>query len=284
MNKIYKKAFTLSLMIVCLISQMFLFTGCFPSRIEYDQVRENIHSIEIVEVLPDNYEDSDAFFYTLVNINDIESFLNELEEIEYKSHFYNGVLGINQRVLGVKITYDNYDFEIFSDSLKNSYVHEKGCSVPRPFGFFEKEEFYSLLFKYLNLAEECKYNYMHDASEIDSIEIVNSTIQGDCSVTCETLAVVDDHADFIDRLSKIGYVYTNEEIMYDMYRMMDQKNAVKITYQNGDYEIITHNHRDEILVNDMEGESTFTGTYIGTFDEEAFYDLVSQYLTEDATS
>jgi hypothetical protein len=281
MNTVCKKALALSLAITCLISQVFLFIACYSSKIKYDQDRENIKSIEIVEALPFSYGDDDVFSHTLINIDDIDSFLNELEKIKYTSYLYNGVLGINQRVLGVKITYNNYDFEIFSDSLKNSYYHGKSYSV-RPFGFFEEEEFYNLLFKYLSLAEEFEFIYMHDVSKISSIEIVNSTVQGDGSVECETLSIIADMADFIDRLSKIDYVYTNEEITNDMYRMMDQKNAVKITYQNGNYEIFSHNHRDEVFITDMGEESTFTGTYIGSFDEEAFNALVSQYLNEDA--
>ena len=236
----------------------------------------NVETVEIVEA---NY-----FFKTgcgtqksLVVIDDVDSFLEKIENIEYKKSL-SGPDTIEKRTLAVKVSYKNGDYEVFDSENKSSVIIEnEGVYRGRVFGTFDTDVFYDLLFDYLSNVKECEYHYMHDMSEIQSIEIVKTLAQYN-SFSCESIVQIDDKAGFIEELNGIDYTYANDEICDGVYNYKDQNSAIKITYQNGDYEVFSYNHRDEAqVIND--GNTIYrTGSYIGTFNKQQFDELIEKYL------
>ena len=277
MNKKFSKHINSIIAIICVISQLFLCTACFRSKYRFDQSRKNMESIEIVEA---NYDiDTDAGTQrVLLKIDDIDDFLNKIEDIKYKDSGFLGPRDVYYRSLAIKISYNNGDYELLGRDSKFSFYADSAVYKGRVVGTFDYEEFYALLFNYLNMVETCTYGYMHDTSNILSIEIVNSDIQDDNSLLCETLAVIEDEAKFIEQLNSVEYIYTND---YNYSERLNQKSAIKITYQNGDYEVFTYNHRDEVELLDTGTERAGFGTYIGTFDKTQFNALVNQYLSDE---
>lgn len=276
MNKTFKTLCT-TLVVVCLVLQTFLFTGCLRSVYEYDQERSNIVSIEIVEA---NYsfETGCGTQSVLLTIDDIDDFLDKIENIKYSESFSSPGT-IEKRTLAVKLSYENGNYEIFDANNKSSVISENGGFYQgRIFGSFD-ETFYDMIFDYLSAVEKCRYNYMHDVSEIESIEIVKSTA-GYNSLSYNTITTISDKAAFIEQLNDIDYVYTNDEICDGVYDYRDQDLAIRIVYKNGNYEVYNYNHRDEVqIVNDSIRYRT--GTYIGTFDKIQFEELVDKYLNSN---
>ena len=278
MNTSYK-SFRAILFIICLVSQLFLNTGCaLPTKMKLDQEESNIETIEIVEA---NCSFVNAHVHVpIMVIEDKEEFLNKLKKIKYKDYPMFGIFhGIGERTLAVKITYDNGDYEVFSHDEKSNVVAENGGYYrPKPFGWFD-DSFYDLIYEYLDQVPQ-KYNFMHSTSQIKTIEIVNSVAK-ETSLSYETVAKVADQTKFIEELNKIDYVYRNDEICDELYNYRDQNLAVRIEYQNGDYEVFTYNHKDEAHVSD-ETIYYLTGTYIGTFNKDQFSELIEKYLNETA--
>lgn len=275
MLKSFKRVIFSLLTIVCIVLQIFLYTSCsYRTSYRFDQPIENVQSIEIVEA----YYDHDTVSgdqRVLFNIDSIDQFVDKINKLEYRESLFSIFRGIDKRSLCVKVSYANGDYELFDCNTKTRVACDKGYYDGSVCGWFEETTFNAFIYGYLDDVEDCQYSFYHNISEIFSIELVNSSVEGDNIVTCKTLAVVEDHAGFIEQLNDIYYVYTNDTAYYEK---IDQNNAIKITYQNGDYEIFTHNHRDEVEFLKVGRERVSLGTYIGTFDEEAFYNLVNQYL------
>ena len=122
--------------------------------------------------------------------------------------------------------------------------------------------------KITNMEEE--YRYLHDISSIKSIEIVKVepiTIEQD-EPDQEILYTVNDINQFLEEFSQIYCTSMSppDKIRYD-------SPVIKITYQNGDYELI-----------DAYGQSEFiNGVYfvyegIYYFDKEQFADFINQFV------
>ena len=268
------------LVIFCTISQMIVNTSCMHrAQYAFDQAAENIQTIEIVEA----YYDHDTTFGSqkvLVNIDDIDYFIKRIKDVKYTESNFSKLGGIDRRSLCIKVLYDNGDYELFDYANKTTVYANKSYYKGRISGLFEQEDFYALIWEYLNTVEGCQYSFYHNVEEISSIEIVNSSIMGDYSMACESLSIVEDVEKFIDQLNHIQYTYTNHS---EYQARLNQKQAIKISYKNGDYEVFTYNHRDEVELLDAGTERAAFGTYIGTFDEKAFNKLVSQYLPNETT-
>lgn len=271
-----KNKLRILLAIACIVSQILSYTGCVRNVYKFDQERINVKTVEIVE--------ADYFFETgrgtqnsLVVVDDVDSFLKELERIEYKKSLSEPDT-IEKRTLAVKISYKNGDYEVFDSENKSSVIIEnEGVYRGRVFGSFDTDAFYDLLFDYLCNVKKCEYNYMHVVSEIQSIEIVKTVAQYN-SFSYETIVKIDDKASFIEELRSIDYVYVNDDICDGVYDYKDQNPAIKITYQNGDYEVFSFNHRDEAQVLNDGSTIYRTGSYIGTFNKQKFDQLIEKYL------
>lgn len=278
MNK-RKQIIRMFFAVVCLASQILLYTGCSHNVYKFDQARSNIETVEIVE--------ADYFFGSgygeqnlLVAIDDVDSFLEKLENIEYEESL-SGPDPIEKRTLAVKVSYKNGDYEVFDSKSKSSVMSEnEGVYRGRVFGAFDTDEFYDLIFEYLSSVKEFEYHYMHDMSEIKSIEIVKTIAQYN-SFSYESILQIDDKTGFIKELNGIDYTYANDEICDGVYDYKDQNSAIKITYQNGDYEVFSYNHRDEAQISNDGNTIYRTGSYIGTFNKQQFDELIDKYLKTD---
>ena len=139
--------------IVCLVSQILSYTGCVRNVYKFDQARLNIETIEIVEA---NYsfKTGCGTQNSLVFIDDVDSFLKKIENIEYKESL-SGSDTIEKRTLAVKVSYKNGDYEVFDSENKSSVIIEnEGVYRGRVFGTFDTNAFYDLLFDYLSNAKE----------------------------------------------------------------------------------------------------------------------------------
>lgn len=270
-----KRSFCWLISVLCLLVQLFLYTGCSLNAYKFDQEKTNIKRIEIVEA---NY----SFFLstgtqnTLVVIDDIDHFVDEIRKINYEGSI-SGPEKIEKRTLAVKVSYKNGDYEVFDSNNKSSVIREnEGVYRGRIFGFFD-DEFYDLLFDYLKNVKNCRYNYMNDPEKISLVEVVKTNAKNNM-LSYESLAIINDCTDFIDELNAIDYIYINDDICNGVYDYKDLELAIRIEYENGDYEIFTYNHRDEVQVMG-DGEKIYrTGTYIGTFDKKQFDELIEKYV------
>ena len=118
-----------------------------------------------------------------------------------------------------------------------------------------------------------EYEYLHDASEIRAVEIVEASY--DCenhSLGFSILASVCDVVDFTDRLADVKY----SSVFHDPFAFDDKALAIKITYANGDYEAFTDATR---AVYDNQSKSVDYMAPIYNFDTQGFDELVLHYLS-----
>ena len=96
--------------------------------------------------------------------------------------------------------------------------------------------------------------------------------------TVDIVAKVDDIGLFFSKLTALEYSYNsallNGETKYNIGWNFNNK-GIKITYTDGDYEILSHNYRAIFTV--RKSERKIDLAYIGTFDENSFYALLSEY-------
>ena len=126
---------------------------------------------------------------------------------------------------------------------------------------------------YLNV----KYIFMNDTSEITSIEIVMlyEPEVKDTGFREEVIAVVENTDDFIQTFSKIHC----ERIIGQPVSMFPDTVVVRITYANGDYELINY---DAQLHCYSDRNSWQHGFY--ELDKQEFKELIKQYYPPEELS
>lgn len=115
------------------------------------------------------------------------------------------------------------------------------------------------------------YDFLHDTSEIESIAIVNISVKNDGSITEKEQTVISDIDSFLDDFLAIDcFVWLSDPIGISE----TCKFAIKIIYQNGEYELIDWNGQAEYTAN--KGFRNYVG--YRTFDEQQFRKLIDNYL------
>ena len=107
------------------------------------------------------------------------------------------------------------------------------------------------------------FPFHQEVAEITSVEIVEAQSSKEFTVKCSVSS--DEIDDFIVKLQKIKFGKSIGD------PISIHGNAIKITYANDDYEIITH-FASEYVENDV---AYLLFVYC---DEEEFNDLISKYL------
>lgn len=114
------------------------------------------------------------------------------------------------------------------------------------------------------------YVYMHDRSDIESIDIVIAEEGNDApNITYITVIDEDKFDQFIDELNEIEF----QKYLYDEHPTIYDKQAIMITYSNDDYEIITHNAQSVFFHTDLSSEPRRFYT-----DKEIFDNWLMSYL------
>ena len=117
-----------------------------------------------------------------------------------------------------------------------------------------------------------KYSYLHDKSEISSIEIVNAYYDNESNDGVQTtLVVIDDVAKFIKELEKLGCHVT---LPGDPVGVVEEGISVKIIYENGDYEVFRYMGRSEYT--QARGYDVYCDR--GSFNKNEFHSFVASYL------
>ena len=268
------------ILIVCIAIQL---TSCEKNNFEFLHESSEISSIEIVESRFD-WEQNNYYANTLVRIDDKDSFLSELNGVAYRSSgIFAPVYSFSDSDIGIKIMYLNGDFEvIYNKHGRVKYTTSDNVTQTDNTGSFDGVEYNALLEKYFALCDDAKFYLMHNRTDIISIEIVDASYEFDQEIQKGTykrmaLANVDDIDAFLDKLNSIEYKYTlKENDRKDSIYKSEHRNAVKITYINGDFEVIDNEWRE--LYIEAKPNKDVPCAYIGEFDKEAFDALLNEYL------
>ena len=280
--KIVLKKLISILIFVSLILQL---SSCYRTNYKFIHKTDDITSIEIVENRY-TYEDGVRNDYqnVLVSVQDIDSFLEKFNTITYTMPLYNGlVASFRNSEIGVKFQFSNGDYEILSSGVYSLiYASESGydSAVDGIIGFFDEEQFYALVMEYLSNAESPRFFLMNDREEISSVEILDIYTEelsdGYSNLTCDTVTFVEDVDKFIDELCNIKYIYVLHGLKNgNVLESNEHRSVIKITYNNGDYEIFDSNWRD-MYINQIDQYSN--DAYIGEFDREQFDALIEKYI------
>lgn len=264
----YAIAFILSLVMLTVL--LMIFWSCAETEHRFIHDEEMISKIEIVEY--DRFSLREEKAVVLVEIPDREAFLANLKKIEHKDAL-RGPVGFGQRTIAFKITYENGDYELFDDRHQ-AEVYDGLYDGSGMIGYFEREQFYELMSSYLADVENAAFNLLHSDIPIASIDIIKTYTEN--SKQHETvIATVDDRDDFISKLLEIDYTCFNDDLSQNSaWEYKDKDMAIKITYENGDYEIFSYNCREEYRTTT---DNYHPNVYIGTFDYEQFYSLLFEY-------
>lgn len=245
-----------------------------------------ISKIELVEC-GFGVEENTAYENVLVNIDDINGFIDDFSKVKYKRYLFPGtLLYFNYSDFGIKITYENGDYEVIHGGRTTEYRSDIDeydiCNVT---GFFDDKQKDAFLRKYLSLCESPILYLMHDKSEIEKVEIVDAYAINDFPTKAdehvqEMLAEVDDIELFINQLNQLEYNYQAEvNASLGRFKETERRNAIKIYYINGDYEIFGNNWRDfyvkwiDEYVNDA---------YIGEFDYSEFSSFLEETISSNS--
>ena len=274
MKKIFsltKHAIAFILSLVMLTVLLMIIWSCTETEHRFIHDEEMISKIEIVEY--DSFSLSEEKAVVLVEIPDREAFLANLKKIEHKRALRDPS-GISQRTIAFKITYENGDYELF-DHASQAEVSDGLYDGSGMIGYFEREQFYELMSSYLADVENAAFNLLHTDIPVSSIDIVKAYTEN--SKQYETIiASVDNCDEFLLALSEIDYTYFNDDLSQNSaWEYKDKDMAIKITYENGDYEIFSYDQREEYRA---ETDNYHPNTYIGTFDYKEFYSLIFEYI------
>ena len=134
-----------------------------------------------------------------------------------------------------------------------------------------------IMLSFISCEISVDYKFLHDPSEISTIEIVDVLI-GESSegLKQETVCVIHDIDMFMDDFSQVDcyYIYT------DPTGIEKDTTAIKIIYSNGEYELIAASGQAEYT-----NERQFSN-YRGYryFDKKQFEDLILKYTHEQVES
>ena len=266
------------------VGMVFQLSSCYRTNYKFIHHASEITSIEIVEnryiIEKNTLKD---YQNVLVAIEDTDKFLNDFESIPYTMPLYNGmVLSFGYSEIGIKFIYSNGDYEILSSGVyKLVYKGENGYdhAVDGIIGFFDQEQFDTLLDNYLSEYKTPTFFLMNDSDMISSIEIIDGymheSTDGRLEFTYNFIVKIENVDYFLNELHDLKYSYTLQQRKNGQVLDNNQhRNVIKITYTNGDYEIFDKNWRD-IYVKEI--DKYFNDAYIGEFDEEAFDSLIGKY-------
>ena len=131
-----------------------------------------------------------------------------------------------------------------------------------------------------------KFEFLHDTSEIKTIEIViigeiekSEDTSADSHKTIstpqfETVCEVQDTAQFLSEFSEIKCTVSSPPSAPPIGDL-----AIKITYNNGDYDVICHTGQGEYRDGYYYGDSGKV-----SFDETQFKQLINKYTSESDTN
>ena len=275
----YVKTF---LSVILIISFICSLSACFKAEYAFLHDESEIASIEIVECGYDWHKET-GYENALVLISDTKDFMSKLREVPYRIPLYNGAVGaFNYSDIGIKITYSNGDFEIIDEAIRRTiYEASEGYSFVNVVGSFDSEQYSSLLSEYLEQCNEPKFFLMNGKDEISRIEIVDAYAndESESGYTQDVIAEVRDIPTFLKAFESLTYKYTlSEGASNGQYTKDEHRYAVKISYSNGDYEVIDNEWRD-IYISKI--DEYVNNAYIGEFDKVEFYNLIEEVIAQN---
>jgi hypothetical protein len=276
------KAYRLFFALLLLISLSLQFSSCsYRKRFKTMHDASEIVKIEIVE-FGEEKEGGVHFRKTLLTIDNISDFMDELSRVEYIGYLldFSPTPVYIKGELGIKISYKNGDYEIRNDNYKAYYTVTDGYFPRRPDGVFNSEQFRTLLEKHL---EQCKspiFYFMNDTSEIEKIEIVDA-YSVDYEEKQDKIAEVTDVTLFLEQMGSLTYRYKVKEGVSNGALHKGHRDAVKIYYTNGDYEVIDNNSR-VLYIESMKHH--MYKAYIGEFNADEFNALLQETIKNNSVS
>ena len=241
-------------------------------RLLHDET--NISTIEIIEEFYDISTGTHSQ-HVLVVIDERAMFVERLLSMDYRENILStDPRSFSNNTLAVKIVYDNGDYELLNNGTKALYY--KGTDTFKnyaPMGSFDDFQFNSLLDSYLSKAEHPKFNLLNVESQITAVEIVDSYYESGAGRVQNVHCVIKDIGAFFDDLEALPYSYVNNA---SQNYIKEDVLAIKISYENGDYELITENLRDIYI---KSSDNYFGGSYIGSFDSKSFSNLLIKYTS-----
>lgn len=134
-----------------------------------------------------------------------------------------------------------------------------------------------LVFSLISCDIRTNYIYLHDTSQISSIEIVIAYYDEDTNIgTQETILVIENRDKFIEELEKMDCHFS---VFGGPVGITDKGLAVKIAYNNGDYEVFRHCGRSEYTLEN--GYNAYSDR--GNFRKNDFLKMISNYLGYEVT-
>ena len=275
-----KKAvsFTLAILtILCLICS----SGCGLYRLHnynLSQEQNQINSIEIVSIKYAGVESNKSEEIMICEIENISDFLEDFSEINCKLKHPPARSYLFRRQTAVKITYHNGEYEWISPIGKAIFQHnENGNLLPVFDGrkTLDAVQFADLISKHIATDNvKLEYNFLNKSTEISAIEIVQLGNFSDENFIPEqqtVIATVVEISEFLEKFSEID-CYLN---LKQPTRVRDQSIAIKISYKEGDYELIDAFGQSTSY---YEEDTTFDGYRY--FDEAQFSNLISEYMNK----
>lgn len=265
---------------VLAFSFVFQLCSCIRFRTKYEFMHDSseIVTIELVEC-GWIHDEERAYSNTLVTIDDVPLFIAELNEITYKTpQFLKIVQGFNYSELAVKISYQNGDYEFLDAGRKSMYIASEDIyDWNNATGDFNKKQFADLLAKYLSKSQSAVFYFMHDANDIDKIEIVDAYRNDTDSVYMQDkIAEIKDVSLFLSDLTSLTYRYKVQDgVNQGANSKTEHRKAIKIYYTNGDYEVIDNNWRDFYI---KSAGSYVNNAYIGEFDLSEYNTLIEKTI------
>ena len=119
-----------------------------------------------------------------------------------------------------------------------------------------------------------EYKYMHNKTEIESVQIVEAYYDATNSVAHQNvIQQIEDYNTFLDEIEEIYFRFGS--IFKSPAGISKKQIAVKINYKNGDYEVFDHH-----VVSRYEAETDFYDPYCdqGIYDKKEFLRVLSKYL------
>ena len=253
------------------------------TRFKFFGNESDIVSVDIIEAFYIQSNDTYAQHHIL-QINDIDSFLNKIDTVKYKTSIYANIRPFAESLIAFKISYSNGEYEFFDDTHRVSYTEESGFHNFVFGSSFKTKAFYTVLFDYISESnvENQKFNYMRAREQISSIEIVERNHIEENGERKTTHTAVKDKEQFLFELENIEYTYINERQKRSNYgdtNMHSTVTGIKITYSNGDFELFNHDTREICyMISELNEHSSEKTAYIGTFNEEQFNSLLAKYI------
>ena len=262
-----KKILVLFLIVVVLLS------SCDVSSGHYICDYDSLTAIQIVRLDGVDAEEYKFECTIVCDVADVSLFVEKFQSLEQRKS--NSIFGdpsvLQFGDIVFRFEYENGDEDIISPTVQSQ---TRLGVTSNEYVIFNKEEFYSFMSDCMQSCGNEKIYFMHSDVKISSMQIVNSKWEN-VRTHHTPLFDIHDFEAFANDLSEVDYQITNDFSNFCNWETPDKHLAVKITYENGDYEVFSHNRREEYR---YEGDVYHPNVYIGTFDSEQFYALLSEYI------